>query len=292
VPSNIALGACLETTVVVCAKNEEERIEACLSSLSGQGAFEVIVVDGKSTDQTRALANRAGARVVKGSGEGLTKDRQIGFEASNSDYVCFIDADHILGPGQLQEMMSSMHKLGFDIGQTCLRIPHTSFWCRGEDESLSMFHNLPGERSMIGVAPAVFKKEVLSEFPFDHFITATIDDTDLIYRVSKSGKFRIGILESTVQQNHFGNLRDYVSKFRWYGKGDGEFMIKHPKRAFSMVFHLSIRYPVVYALKCLLRGKLAGAVFCGLQGVLRLVAALMRFASMKVSYTREVLEKT
>jgi glycosyltransferase involved in cell wall biosynthesis len=279
--SDFAIGACSETTVVVCAKNEEERIEACLSSLSGQGASEVIVVDGKSTDQTRALATRFGVRVVMGSGEGLTKDRQIGFEASDSEYVCFIDADHILAKGQLQEMMSSMLNLRLDIGQTCLRIPHTSFWCRGEDESLSMFHNIPGERRMIGVAPAVFKREVLSEFPFDHFITSTIDDTDLIYRVSKSGKFRIGILDSTVQQNHFGNLGDYVNKFRWYGKGDGEFMFKHPERARSMVFHLLIRYPGIYALRCLISGKPAGAVFCVLQGFVRLTAALARLVNMK-----------
>jgi glycosyltransferase involved in cell wall biosynthesis len=281
--NDIASDACSKTTVIVCAKNEEKRIEACLSSLSGQGASEVILVDGNSLDQTRALAIRAGVRVVDGSGEGLTKDRQIGFEASNSGYVCFIDADHILRPGQLHEMMSSMLNLKLDIGQTCLRIPHISFWCRAEDESLSMFHNIPGEKNMIGVAPAIFRKEVLVEFPFDHFITSTMDDTDLVYRVSKSGKFRIGILESTVQQNHFGNLRDYVSKFRWYGKGDGEFMIKHPERALSMVFHLSIRYPGIYALTCLLRGKPAGAVFCALQGVVRLLAALKRFVSMRFS---------
>jgi glycosyltransferase involved in cell wall biosynthesis len=281
--NDIASDACSKTTVVVCAKNEEQRIEACLTSLSGQGAFEVILVDGNSLDKTRALATRAGVRVVNGSGEGLTKDRQIGFEASNSGYVCFIDADHILRHGQLREMMSSMLKLQLDIGQTCLRIPHTSFWCKAEDEVLSMFHNIPGEKKMIGVAPAVFKREVLVEFPFDHFITSTIDDTDLIFRVSKSGKYRIGILESTVQQNHFGNIRDYVSKFRWYGKGDGEFMTKHPERALSMIFHLSIRYPGIYALKCVLRGKPAGAVFCALQGVVRLIAALTRVVSLKFS---------
>lgn len=274
--------ACSETTVVVCAKNEEERIEACLSGLSSQGAFEVIVVDGKSTDRTRDLASRAGVRVVIGSGEGLTKDRQIGFEASNSNYVCFVDADHVLAQGQLQEIMSSMVKLGLDIGQTCLRIPHASLWCRGEDEYVNMFHNIPGEKKMIGVAPAVFKREVLDEFPFDHLITSTIDDTDLIYRVYKSRKFRIGILNVTVLHDHLGSFRDYLDKFKWYGKGDGEFMMKYPERALSMLFHLAIRYPIIYLTRSFLHGKLVGAAFCAFQGFVRLGAALSTMAKRKV----------
>lgn len=271
-----------KTTVVVCAKNEEQRIEACLSSVTNQGAYEVLLVDGNSTDNTREIAIRAGVRVVPGSGEGLTKDRQIGIEACNSDYICLIDADHVLARGQLQEMLTSMSNMGLDIGQTCLRIPHTSFWCRGEDESLGMFHNIPGERTMIGVAPAIFKRSLLNEFAFDHVITSTIDDTDLIYRVYKSGRFRIGILDSTVQQNHGASFKDYLDKFKWYGKGDGEFIIKHPERALSMLFHLAIRYPFIYLTRSFFHGKLAGAIFCAFQGLVRLGVALTTICNRKL----------
>ena len=54
-------------SVIVPARNEEEHIEACVSSILGQhvaGGLEVIVADGNSHDRTAAVAHRAGAVVV------------------------------------------------------------------------------------------------------------------------------------------------------------------------------------------------------------------------------------
>ena len=68
------------------------------------------------------------------------------------------------------------------------------------------------------------------------------------------------------------NDEDYMKKFIWYGVGDGEFCKKHKNRAFSMFFHLAIRYPILYPLKALVSLKFRAIPFCMLQGFTRLYA--------------------
>ena len=51
-------------SVVLATHNEASNIEKCLNSVKSF-ADEIIVVDGDSTDNTRELAKKMGARVIK-----------------------------------------------------------------------------------------------------------------------------------------------------------------------------------------------------------------------------------
>jgi glycosyltransferase involved in cell wall biosynthesis len=54
-------------SVVIPARNEAERIGPCLDALAAEtGLLEVIVVDDQSTDGTADVAERGGARLVRG----------------------------------------------------------------------------------------------------------------------------------------------------------------------------------------------------------------------------------
>jgi hypothetical protein len=83
-----------ELTVLVAARNEEERIEGTVAGLRGDfpGA-EVIVVDGASEDRTAARAEAAGAIVLRlgrrGKGEALT----TGERAARPGPLLLCDAD-------------------------------------------------------------------------------------------------------------------------------------------------------------------------------------------------------
>jgi glycosyltransferase involved in cell wall biosynthesis len=87
----------------------------CIESVRLQhfdGALEVIVVDGGSTDETLTVAREFGARVVHNPrrtelGFGAGKD--IGLKASKGEYVSFVDADNILiGKDYFQDMLWPM----------------------------------------------------------------------------------------------------------------------------------------------------------------------------------------
>lgn len=75
----------------VIAKDEEDRIGACLASL----AFcdEVLVVDSHSSDGTREVARAAGARVVEHDWLGYGPQKALAVRLAEHDWVLCLDAD-------------------------------------------------------------------------------------------------------------------------------------------------------------------------------------------------------
>ena len=92
-------------SVVIPARDEEQRLRPCLEALRGEGA-EVVVVDDRSSDATAALARSLGARVVEGAElppgwVGKPWALQQGLEAARGDVVVSLDADARAAPGLL-----------------------------------------------------------------------------------------------------------------------------------------------------------------------------------------------
>ena len=259
-------------SVVVCAKNEQARLADCLKSIQDNHPDEIIVVDGDSSDATVVIASQFTDRIIRSRGANLTRDRQIGIDACRNHLIAMIDADHRLGPGDLTSLVRDLNDLGLDIVQAQIEIERDGFWCEGEAEALDLVQNTPGEKSMIGVAPALFRAKLFGRVRFDDTITKTIDDTDFMYRLSKADGFRIGTGHTRIRQAHVGTLKSYVTKFRWYGRGDAEFCRKHPERAASMIFHLLVRYPLMHGAKALSHGRFRAASFFALQGLVRFAA--------------------
>ena len=83
--SRSGLSACIITY------NEADRIEACLQSVSF--CDEIIVVDSHSTDTTRELAARLGARVIERDWPGYRSQKQFAVETASNDWVLCLDAD-------------------------------------------------------------------------------------------------------------------------------------------------------------------------------------------------------
>lgn len=267
-----------KVSVVVCVRNEEKRIEECLQCIIASQPDEIVVVDGGSTDRTVEIAQRYTTNVIRSIAANLTRDRQIGIDAARNEYIAMIDADHRLAPGDIQSLLNDLKKYRFDIVQSQVILYNAQgFWNRAEEETWFLVHNIPGPKKMIGVAPAVYKKAVFDKVRFDDYITTRIDDTDFIYRLSKFPEIKIGVGETQVRQLHFGSFKTYVRKFIWYGIGDGQFCRKHPHRTWSMIFHLTLRYPLLYSFRALRCGKWRAALFCVLQGWIRFYGLITYF---------------
>lgn len=82
-------------SAVVYSLNEADLLEACLDRLAGFD--EIVVCDMQSTDATREVAGRFGARVVEVPRARVVEQvRQLGIDAARSEWVLFVDADEHL----------------------------------------------------------------------------------------------------------------------------------------------------------------------------------------------------
>jgi glycosyltransferase involved in cell wall biosynthesis len=95
-------------SVVIIAKNEAERIEACLQSVSW--ADEIVVLDSGSSDNTRAIAGRYTDKVFDIPWRGFGPQKQAGVELASFDWILSIDCDERVTPelaAEIQRILAS-----------------------------------------------------------------------------------------------------------------------------------------------------------------------------------------
>jgi glycosyltransferase involved in cell wall biosynthesis len=97
-----------KVSVVIPARNEEERLPLCLAALRAQSMsdFELIVVDSASTDRTGEVARGFGARVIRVEEPGVGRARQAGFDAARGEIIVSTDADAIPAPVWLEHLIA------------------------------------------------------------------------------------------------------------------------------------------------------------------------------------------
>lgn len=100
----------VEISVIIPTYNEEKGIEATLKSLSMQtfprSEYEIIVVDGNSTDRTREIAARLADKVVLQKGKGVGGARNDGVAVSGGRIIVHTDGDAIAPEGWLENIRS------------------------------------------------------------------------------------------------------------------------------------------------------------------------------------------
>lgn len=93
-------------SIVLITKNEEDKIHACLDSVSW--ADEIVVLDSGSTDNTVEIARRFTDRIyVEQDWPGFGLQRQRAQEKASCDWIMMIDADEVVTP-ELQEEIRSV----------------------------------------------------------------------------------------------------------------------------------------------------------------------------------------
>ncbi len=97
--------------------NEEDALKALGKEIPG--TMDVLVVDGGSTDDTRAIAEQLGYTFLlqkfgKGKGCGVRTGMEY-FLSSEYQYMGMIDADYTNDPVEMVGMLGTMKKGGYDI---------------------------------------------------------------------------------------------------------------------------------------------------------------------------------
>lgn len=104
----------MKVSVVIPAYNEEKYLSETLESVKRLTLppDEILVIDGESTDRTRAVAQSLGARVVTVPHRGIGFARQRGLEEAKGDIIAFTDADTIVPRDWLTKIVETLSQNG------------------------------------------------------------------------------------------------------------------------------------------------------------------------------------
>lgn len=104
----------IKTTACILTKNEKNTISNIITK-SWQHCDELIVVDGHSTDGTKELAERLGAKVFLDDGLGKGCGIRKGIKESEGDIIVFIDADGSHDPGDIPKLVAPIKENKADM---------------------------------------------------------------------------------------------------------------------------------------------------------------------------------
>jgi glycosyltransferase involved in cell wall biosynthesis len=108
----MGVDACL-VSVVVPAFNEEKRLPHCIhrvreafgASPEIAAAYEIIVCDNNSTDETAAIAARSGCQVIFEPINQISRARNTGASVASGQWLLFIDADSWPSPELIKDIV-------------------------------------------------------------------------------------------------------------------------------------------------------------------------------------------
>ena len=138
-----------KVSVVVCARNEEQRLDRALAGIALNTPDEIIVVDDDSSDDTVAIARRYTDKIIESKTGSLTQNRQLGIDYARNNLIAMIDADHILIPGDIDRLVEDLRKYDFDMVTSQLKsYRNASLWNTAEEDSWDLTHNFAGPMTM------------------------------------------------------------------------------------------------------------------------------------------------
>lgn len=183
-------------SVVIPTKNEERYLPNVLDALRRQSfqPKEIIVADAWSNDNTRELAERAGAKVVDGGLPSAGRNR--GAAASKGELIFFFDADVIIDDEQfLEKAVVEFTEKQFGIASCDLGVVGGNFYDVATHHFYNFYARLLGSIHPHAPGFCILVKRSVHEaiHGFDEEIVFC-EDHEYAGRAAKAGKF--GFLDS------------------------------------------------------------------------------------------------
>lgn len=239
-------------SVIIAVRNEEKYIKKCLEGIFSQDTkdtFEVIVIDGMSTDDTykilKNLQKKYKFTLLKNEKINAAAGRNLGIKKAKGKYIVFIDGDAIPAKDWLSQIKKVFShntekivgaggpdKLPKDSTKKARRIGYimTSPIARGGKINPSTQHSLMDEERFAEHIPTCnlcLKKQVFDDVGlFDENFTKG-QDLELNYRIKKEG-FKL-VYSPKIQVVHYrkNHIRSFVKQIYKWAKAKVAIIKKH-----------------------------------------------------------------
>jgi len=112
----------VKLSVVIPTLNEEssvaqviDEVKARLNGQVAEGDYEILIVDGMSTDGTRAIAAERGATVVEEPRKGYGRAYKTGFAVAKGEVIATMDGDCTYPPEMIVPLMLMLERDALDF---------------------------------------------------------------------------------------------------------------------------------------------------------------------------------
>jgi glycosyltransferase involved in cell wall biosynthesis len=222
----------IDVSIIVPVRNAATLVEDCLRAASAQGAREIIVVDGNSTDDTLALASPFASVILSDEGRGLPVARRLGAEQASGSLVMLLDADVVLAPGALAALVDEFHAGNYAALQAGLRsVGGPGYW----GAALAHHHRTGRSRHWFGLVATLIRRDELLQHGFDdRFISG--EDIELRWRLRDLGR-PTGVSNRTVVEHRFAGDDFAFAKdqFLMDGRGLARMVQKHRAKGLRLI---------------------------------------------------------
>lgn len=208
-------------SIVIPCRNERATIEACLDAIEAQdlpsSRFEILAVDGGSTDGSCDVLRARSLRMLRDPGLGPAAARNVGIQHARGPIVAFTDADCVPRFDWLSRLVEPFGDADVGGAAGALRMPRDTLLGRLEDNDARVHY-----RGYI-TSNVAYRRDVLHEVGgFDERLLCA-EDYDLAWRVLDAGYRIERVPDAIVRHNPpeiCGAPIRYLSKQFWYARQD------------------------------------------------------------------------
>lgn len=256
-------------SVVVVARNEERNVSPCIESILAQNyprdEYEVIIIDGGSTDRTQEIVRRYPVRLIVADRGIIGYQRNMGVRNARGGYVAFTDADCVADREWLRKLVKALEdgesevvavggpNLVFDTDPDFARVVgymQETFAGSGGSAQSRAIRKARYVKS-IPNCNIMYRADALKSEKYDDRLSCG-DDSDINYRLAKRGYKFLYLPDAVVWHHRPANLKAFAKKMFSYGEGMARVTRKNSNivrwyafAAALMVIGIVIAYPMI-----------------------------------------------
>jgi cellulose synthase/poly-beta-1,6-N-acetylglucosamine synthase-like glycosyltransferase len=217
-------------SIIVPTKNNEKNIGRCLNALKflnyPKEDYEIIVVDGCSSDRTPEIARKYGAKIVSDDGKGRALALNAGVDHAIGDYIAFTDADCV--PDQDWIRNSLKYFLSDDVagvgGPNVVptdtnSLTHAIEYVSLQSPYAKRFESIGNVEAIAG-CNSIYRANLLRNFmPLP--MVGYVEDLLLNYRIRKRGLRIVSAPDAIVwHYRHYSSFKSFFIQMISMGKGE------------------------------------------------------------------------
>lgn len=258
----------MDISIVVISYNEEDNIGKCLKTLVSQDyspdKYEIIVVDGGSTDKTQWVIKEfakvdSRVRLVIERKKGAAAGRNAGVRSARYDYVAFTDSDceapsnwlSLLADAYMRVKSKYPNVAG--VGGRNIAPSNAGDFVKAVeiamDSYIGSFGSIQGKQlkaptfvKSLSTANVLYDKMKIVEIGyFDESLISEAEDADINYRLFSAGSRFLFIPDSFVWHKMRQTPSKWIRNMFRYGKGRGR-LLKRYRHMWNVSYILPILF--------------------------------------------------